>query len=168
MVRPETLESMPKITYNTAAVITAAALLAIGGALYIAFELTTHSMFYALPVTLGFAAFFAFPALILLRRSPRRLQFVLIGSYLVLILVVRNVEWNTRKPFLRALETVHAGMTVEQVDTAMRGFVRSPQAGLSEAGTVGFRHTDAGWGDADVGLVTLAGGHVVRVEYLAD
>ena len=50
----------------------------------------------------------------------------------------------------------------------MRGFVRGPQTGISEYGTVSFRHTDEGWGNADIGLVTFEGGNVVKVEYLAD
>jgi hypothetical protein len=153
---------------DTASVSTAASLLLIGLVVYVWMEWATHSMFYSLPVTAGFAAFFAIPALVLLWRAPLRVKLALVSTFLLLILAVRNVEWNSRKPFLRALERVQVGMTVEQMDAVMRGFVRGPQQSVSEFGTVGFRHTDEGWGNADIGLVTLADGIVVKVEYLPD
>jgi len=131
-------------------------------------DLATHSMFYPLWVTALFAAFFAVPALVLLWRSPLRVKLALVSTFLLLILVVRNVEWNSRKLFLDSLGHLQAGMTLAQVDAVMRGFVRGPQAGISDYGTVGYRHTDEGWGNADVGLVTFADGQVVKVEYLPD
>ena len=125
-------------------------------------------MFYPLVATGMFAAFFALPSLLLLWRAPLRVKLAFISTFLLLILLVRNVEWNSRKPFLRALDAVQVGMTTKQVDATMRGFVRGPQTGISEYGTVSFRHTDEGWGNADIGLVTFEGGNVVKVEYLAD
>lgn len=157
-----------QLSFASASIITAASLLLVGFVLYVWMELATHSMFYPLVATGMFAGFFALPALLLVWRSPWRVKLALVGTFLLLILVVRNAEWNSRKPFLRTLGQVQTGMTTEQVDATMRDFVRGPQAGVSEYGTVSFRHTDEGWGNADIGLVTFAEGRVVGVEYLPD
>lgn len=164
-------QAQPKqfhISFQTASVITAAALLLIGFVLYVWMEIMSHSMLYSLVATGAFAAFFGLPALLLLWRAPWRVKLALLSTFLLLILVVRNIEWNSRKPFLRALDQVQPGMTTEQMDSAMRGFERGPQAGISDYGTVSFRHTEEGWGNADIGLVTFRDGRVVKVEYLPD
>ena len=148
--------------------IVAAFLLAVGFLVYLWLEVMSHSMFYPLVATAAFAAFFALPAFILLCRASWRLKLGLTGVFLLLIFVVRVVECNTRKPFLNALDHIQNGMTSSQVDATMRGFMRSPQTGVLSDGQVGFRHTQDGWGDADVGLVTFADGRVVKVEYLPD
>ncbi|TAH48649.1 MAG: hypothetical protein EYC68_20290 [Chloroflexota bacterium] len=168
MVNSQTQIRNFQFTFRNASIITAALLLAVGFVLYVWMEVATHSMFYPLAATGAFAAFFDLPALLLLWRAPLRVKFAFISTFLLLILVVRNVEWNSRKPFLRALDAVQVGMTTEQVDAAMRGFVRVLQTGISDYGTVNFRHTDEGWGNADVGVVTFRNARVVRVEFLGD
>jgi hypothetical protein len=156
------------VLLRNSSLITAIALLAIGFALYLWFEIAGHSMLYPLVATGAFAAFFALPALLLLWRAPWRTKLALISTFLLLILLVRNFEWNTRKPFLRAMNTVQMGMTPAQVDAAMRGFMRGPAQGISEYGTVVYRHTDEGWGNADIGLITFGDGQVAKVEYSPD
>lgn len=168
MLNPQTRANNFPISFNTASVLAAASLLLLGFVAYTGLELATHSMFYPRLATAAFAAFFALPALVLLWRAPRRTTLLLIGGFLLLILLVRNLEWNTRKPFLRGLENVQAGMTIAQTDAAMQGFLRSPANGISEYGTVNYRHTEQGWGNADVGVVTFAGKVVSKVEYLPD
>jgi hypothetical protein len=156
------------LNYNTAALIVATSLLLFGLVLYIAFEILTHSMFYRLWITAGFAAFFGVPALVLLWNQPPRVKLALISTFLLLILVTRTIDWNSRKPFLRALDSVQPGMTAAQVDAAMGTFMRFPRVGVTEQGSVGYRHTEEGWGNADIGLVTFDGGRVVKVEYFPD
>lgn len=168
MLNQQTRTNHFPISFNAASNLTAASLLLIGFVLYVWLELATHSMFYPWIATAAFAAFFALPALLLLWRAPWRIKLALLGSFLLLILFVRNLDWNTRKPFLRGLDSIHAGMTTAQVDTAMKGFLRGPAGGISKYGTVSYRHTDEGWGNADIGVVTFANGLVTRVEYLPD
>ncbi len=168
MVTQQMRQNKFQLSFHNASVMTAASLLLIGFVVYVWMEIATYSLFYPLVATGAFAAFFALPALLLLWRAPLRVKLVLVSTFLLMILIVRNVEWNSRKPFLRALDQVHAGVTTEQVDAAMRGFVRGPQTGISEFGTVSFRHTDEGWGNADVGLMTFGEGRVVRVELLRE
>jgi hypothetical protein len=36
------------------------------------------------------------------------------------------------------------------------------------AGTVTYRHTDAGWGDSDWGVIVFEGGRVVQTKFLPD
>lgn len=168
MLNQQTRTNIFPFSFATASLLTAASLLLIGFVLYVWLELATHSMFYSWAATAAFAAFFALPAVILLWRAPRRIRLALIGSFLLLILLLRNLDWNTRKPFLRGLDNVQVGMTAVQVDTAMHGLMRVPASGTSEYGTVNYRHTDEGWGNADVGVVTFKNGLVSKVEYLPD
>jgi hypothetical protein len=46
--------------------------------------------------------------------------------------------------------------------------MRGPAQGISEYGTVVYRHTDEGWGNADIGLITFRNGQVVKAEYSPD
>lgn len=155
-------------SFNTAAVITAVFLLAFGGIMYVWLDVGTHSLFYPLYVTGLFAAFFALPALVLMWRSPLRVKFALISTFLLFILVVRNVEWNSRKPFLRNLGDVQTGMTRPQVENIMHAYSRSPTTGVSKENIIAFRHTNEGWGDSDIGVVKFQDGRVIQVEFLAD
>lgn len=168
MVHQQLRPNCSRLSFDTVCVITGGALLVVGFVLYVWMELATHSMLFSLTATGPFAAFFALPSLLLLWRAPLRLKFAFISTFLLLILVVRNIEWNSRKPFMDALNQIQTGMTVAQADAVMRGFMGGPHAGFSEYGTVGYRHTDEGWGNADIGLVTFGDGRVVKVEYLPD
>lgn len=168
MLNQQTQTKKFPISFQTASVLTAASLLLIGFVLYVWMELATHSMLYPWLATGVFAAFFALPALILLWRAPWQTKLAFIGIFLLAILLVRNLDWNTRKPFLRGLDSIRQGMTVEQADAAMQGFMRGPATGISEYGTVNYRHTDEGWGNSDIGLVTFADGVVSKVEYMPD
>ncbi len=148
--------------------IAAALLLGAGVGIYLWLDVATHSMFYALPITLGFALYFALSAVLLLWRAPLRHKVVLIGSFLVLIFAIRSIEWNSRKPFLRDLGAIQTGMTEVQVNSIMRSYMRSPNAGFSESSTILYRHTDEGWGNRDVGIVTFKDGRVVQVKFFPD
>ena len=153
------------ISFHAAAVISAILLLSSGIFLYVWLDAATHSMFYPLDATALFAAFFVLPALVLLWRAPWRVKFALVSTFLLVILMVRNFEWNTRKEFLRDLAFVESGMTRMQVENIMHAYFENQ---TSDANTLAFRHTNEGWGDADVGLVTFQDGRVVHVEFLGD
>lgn len=154
-----------QISFHTAAVLSATLLLASGIFLYVWLDAATHSLFYPLNVTAMFAAFFVLPALVLLWHAPWRVKFALVSTFLLAILLVRNFEWNTRKEFLRDLAFVESGMTRMQVKNIMHAYFENQ---TSDANTLAFRHTNEGWGNADIGLVTFANGRVVHVEFWGD
>jgi len=113
--------------------------------------------------------------LLLLYSRPLREKAVILTLFLVALCSVRFVDWNTRKPFLRALDRVTAGITEAQADEIMDGYLKgvSPMAQVDEQGgidwgTVSYRHTTEAWGNTDVGVLVFQNGRVVRVEFLPD
>jgi hypothetical protein len=101
---------------------------------------------------------------------PRRRNLIVLALFVAAIACVQSIDWNTRKPFLRALGQVHAGMRVAEVDGVMAAYMRSPAVPgqLSASGQVIYRHTDEAWGNSDWGVVSYAQERVVRVEFLPD
>jgi hypothetical protein len=104
-----------------------------------------------------------------------REKVVILTLFLVALGSVRFVDWNTRKPFLRALDRVTAGLTEAQADEIMDGYIKgiSPMAQVDEQGgvdwgTVSYRHTTKAWGNVDVGVLVFQNGRVVRVDFYPD
>lgn len=123
-----------------------------------------------------------------LQRAATLMAFVAIAA-------LRRVDFDSRKPFLRALNGISAGMTCAEVAAAMAPYIRGtgwPEnplrgsgtttgnppctvlagAGASEelaiAGVAIFRHTNEGWGDSDRGIVQFDSDVVSRVTFSAD
>ena len=127
----------------------------------------------------GFVAIYALcwvlVGLLFLYARPMREKVVILTLFLVVLFSVRFVDWNTRKPFLRALDRVTAGITEAQADEIMDGYMKgiSPMAQMDEQGgidwgTVNYRHTTEAWGNVDVGVLAFQNGRVVRVKFLPD
>ena len=127
----------------------------------------------------GFVAIYALcwvlASLLLLYSRPLREKVVILTLFLVVLCSVRFVDWNTRKPFLRALDRVTAGITEAQADEIMDGYMKgiSPMAQVDEQGgidwgTVSYRHTTEAWGNVDAAVLAFQNGRVVRVDYLPD
>ncbi len=162
--------------YQTAAmrVVTVLGVLLLIGAVafYSAVDLvlTVVPSVVAVLVTIAYCLVVLLVAMSLLWSFPGRLRIAAALLTCLAIFAIRLTDTNSRKPFLRSLSQVQTGMTVAEVDRIMAGFQRSPAGPgeLAPAGTVGFRHTDEGWGNADIGLVTFHGGHVVEVRFLPD
>ena len=108
-------------------------------------------------------------ALLLGHRLPRRARLGLLALMLALPLGVPAIDWDTRKPFLRAFNAIEVGMAVEEADRLMAPFLREPPVGGASAdGSIAYRHTIAGWGDADVGLVYVVDGIVRGSRFYRD
>jgi hypothetical protein len=127
----------------------------------------------------GFVAIYAVcwvvVGLLLLYSRPMREKVAILTLFLVVLCSVRFVDWNTRKPFLRALDRVTAGITEAQADEIMDGYMKGirPMAQVDEQGgvdwvTVSYRHTTEAWGNVDVAVLVFQNGRVVRVEFLPD
>ncbi len=127
----------------------------------------------------GLVALYAFcwalAGLLLLYSRPLREKIVILTLFLVALGSVRFVDWNTRKPFLRALDRVAVGITEAQADEIMDGYIKgvSPMAQVDEQGgidwgTVSYRHTTQAWGNVEVGVLVFQNGRVVRVDFLPD
>ena len=106
---------------------------------------------------------------------PLRQKLVVLGFVSIAILSVRFIDWDSRKPFLRAFYRVDGGMTAAQVDRIMNGYSIRLGAdavvdvqGQIVAGTVSYRHTNGGWGDSDLGVLTFEDGRVERIRFLPD
>jgi hypothetical protein len=100
----------------------------------------------------------------------RATQIALPLGPLCAMLAVHFVDWDSRKPFLRALDRVEVGMTIAEVDATMAGFLRHPALPDSADGEaiISYRHTTEGWGDSDIGVIRFAGGRATSCEFLPD
>lgn len=123
----------------------------------------------------GFAITALALSLFILDSLPARQRFVLAGLLISAVFAVRFVDWDSRKPFLRDFNQVQLGMTAEEVDQVMVGYIKhtSPFAAVSlrgevQTGAVSYQHTTEGWGDSDIGQITFAGGRVVATTFYPD
>lgn len=129
-----------------------------------------------------YAAFWVLVGALLASGRPRRDKLLILGLFVLVLGSVRLVDWNSRKSFLRDFHTLQEGMTQEQVDQIMSGYMKAHGGGPPQSqnqyefdeqggvvtGWVTYRHTNEGWGDSDWGVVTLENGQVVRLEFLPD
>jgi uncharacterized membrane protein (UPF0136 family) len=139
------------------------------GGLYLVLDKGAAVSLYPIAITF-FCALGLVASLPLLYGRRRAVQVALPVLIVLLALAVQFVNWDSRKPFMRALDRIEVGMTVEQVDALMAGYMRSPaQSGtVGDANTISFRHTNEGWGNSDIGLVSFVDGHVASREFLPD
>lgn len=128
----------------------------------------------------GWAGAFGAAGLSILLRDTRVFRAAVVGSFLAACLAVRWVDWNSRKPFLRDLDSLRAGMSRADAERIMGRWMRgtgwpsNPMTGgkPGEAFQVPdsdvWRHTNEGWGDSDWGVVTYDAGFIASVEFLPD
>jgi hypothetical protein len=139
---------------------------------------------YAVSVYLGFvvayALFWVLVGALLLVGRPLRDKVVVLSLFVLALVAVHFVNWNSRKPFLMEFRSVEIGMTQDEVDDIMGTYMKSyggsdPQdqyllneQGALVRGTVTYRHTDQAWGDADLGVVVFDDGKVTETRFLPD
>ena len=108
-----------------------------------------------------------------LAHVPAGQRRALIALFVLLILSVRYVDWNTRKPFTRHLFQVHRGMMGPEVERIMGSHLKNWVQPESEhylhldptfTGEVWYRHTNEWWGNADWGKVVMKDGRAVDAE----
>jgi hypothetical protein len=127
-----------------------------------------------------YAAFWVLVGALLLHGRPTREKVLTLALFVAVLVSVRFIDWNSRKPFLKDLHSIKEGMTPVQVEEIMGHHMQgggrplaSPETEVDErgqiaTGTVTYRHTNEGWGDSDWGVVTFEDGRVVRTEFLPD
>ncbi|HXG64178.1 MAG TPA: hypothetical protein VNO70_03665 [Blastocatellia bacterium] len=98
---------------------------------------------------------------------------IILVTILLLILSMRYVDWNTRKPFARGLFRVQKGMTGVEVESIMGRYLKNwaqPESAHylhlnpNFTGETWYRHTREAWANADWGKVVFHDGRVVDVE----
>jgi len=131
-----------------------------------------------------YAAFWGLFLLLLLWKAQARDKLLIVGSLVIVLLGMRLVDWNSRKPFLRDLYRIKKGMTAAQVDQIMGGYMtggavspgnpgirldgRLLEEGEHATGMICYRHTTEGWRNSDFGEVTFVNGRVVNVHFSPD
>jgi hypothetical protein len=122
-----------------------------------------------------YATGWALVGLLVLHPRPIREKLLVVALFLTALFSIRFVDWNSRKPFLKDLERVSLGTPVAQVDEIMGDYMEDTGAltqvdeqGRIISGTITFRHTTAAWGNSDYGILTIAGGRVVDVDFVPD
>ena len=117
---------------------------------------------------------------ILLRERARWQQAIYILLVVLVIVSFQFVDWNSRKPFLRDLNSIKIGMSYQEVEEIMDDYIFSSgirtsplpnyavPSEIDETDVVSYRHTEEGWGDADIGIVTFSNGQVIEIRFLPD
>jgi hypothetical protein len=131
-----------------------------------------------------YAAFWLLVGALLLIGRPLREKLLILGLFLALTVSIRFVDWNSRKPFLKDFQQVGEGMTEQEVDQIMDGYMKSYSGGPPPSmreyepeydeqgqivqGWIAYRHTIEGWGDSDWGVITFEDRLVVGKRFLPD
>ena len=138
------------------------------------FDLLGAASLYPIFVAI-YAGFWTLVGALLLYDRPLREKGLALVLFLIAVFSLRFVNWNSRKPFLRDLYRIDEGMTYPQVERMMKGYERSlgndtrvDEQGQPVSGSIAYTHTDAAWGNSDIGLVTFENEHVTEIQYLPD
>ena len=134
-------------------------------------------------VTTGALLALATPVVLLARGVQRRWARYATAAVVALAIVVALLPWHPRKRFVATLYRVQPGMTVAEADAVMADYHVGAGAkwqsrdgnepgGLTDEGRDGtliyrWNDRDAAY-DSDWGVVTIAAGRVVKVEFLPD
>ena len=154
-------------TRRTGSILVAAFILMAAMGLYLLLDLAAAASLNPV-ISGGFALAVLALGLYILDSLPLRQRLVIAGLLVTAVFAVRFIDWDSRKPFLRDFNQIQMGMTAEEVDSVMAGYIKytGPFAAMSvqgevQTGAVSYRHTAEGWGDSDIGLITFAGGRVI-------
>lgn len=167
-----------KPTPTSTALVTAIFLIMAVG-LYLFFDRYLAVSLLILP-TLAYCGFWAVIGFFLLYTKSVSYKLFVLLTLLALILPVRFINWDSRKPFLKDLYQIEVGMTEAQVEQIMGNYIKgsgwpaSPNPEASQPGELTlpqatiYRHTTMGWGDSDWGMVTYQDGQVVAIDFSPD
>lgn len=146
----------------------------------------------------AYGLFWTFVLAPFLFRHPTRIKFRVYAGLIVCLIILYVVPWNSRKPFLRDLDKIQIGMTVDQVEIIMGRYMKgtgwpaipgskSPTGQLVEVGAGGtlatsnspsgelviqdsitYRHSNDGAFNSDWGVVKFNDGKVVAKKFMPD
>jgi len=159
-------------TRSNGSILVATLILLAAMALYLLLDIAAAASLNPI-ISGGFALVALALGLFILDELPLRQRLALAGILVSAVFAVRFINWDGRKPFLRDFNHIQLGMTTEEVDKVMAGyikytspFVTTSVQGEVQTGAVSYRHTTDGFGDSDIGLITFAGGRVIgRIFY---
>jgi hypothetical protein len=149
------------------------ALVAIGLAFAVfdmALGISERKKLVLIALTLGLVA--AWPLFLGRGRGVRHLLLAtaIYGAFAGWIAVQRQIDWNMRRPFLRAYAQIRPGMTREQVEALMRREFRGkrPVARWDDSGGQYTLDPDDGRFNAEFLTIYMNEGRVVSADYLPD
>jgi len=129
-----------------------------------------------------------------LLRHPTRITYAMYLGLIVCLAILYLVPWNTRKPFLRDLEKVQVGMTVDQAEEIMSRYMKgtgwilptssgkltdvrsgvtlqtsnAPSGELMIQNSITYRHSNLGAFNSDWGVVKFKDGRVEGKIFMPD
>ncbi len=124
----------------------------------------------SIALTLGFVA--AGPLFLQRAGGLRRLLVAILvyGAFAGWIVVQRHIDWNVRRPFVRAYAMIRPGMTREQVEAALRQELRGKRL-TARSDTWGVQYTldpDDGRFNSEFIIIEMIEGRVVSTRYSPD
>ena len=135
----------------------------------LAFLLDTYFSFSVYPLTTSVCGLvWIGVGLRLMRRLGLRPRLNLLALCLFLILGVKHIDWNSRRPFIRDLLKIEYGMTADQVDKIMNRYSTGPRYSSEGKDVLLFMHKVPGPFYADAAKVTLKDDQVESVELSFD
>jgi hypothetical protein len=120
---------------------------------------------------------------LLRNRHPRQQlgRLVTLISICLAATILHLVPWSSRNGFLKHLYSIRRGMTEDQVNAIMGGYIRGtgfptnpfaeppgPPGELTIEGALVFRHSEDPAYNADWGIVNFRNGRVTEVEFSRD
>lgn len=127
----------------------------------------------AVVLTLGLGGLVTLPIVLKGRRSVRRLMaaIAIYGVFSAWIVTLKQVDWDARKPFLRAYQQIRPGMTQADVESLMhRQFAgkKQPVAHWRKGSGSYILDPDDGRFNSEIIAIKMLDDRVVSADYLAD
>lgn len=130
--------------------------------------LDTYFAFSVTPLTTSICGLiWLFIGLRLMRPIRLRPKFTLLAVSLLLILSVKHMDWNSRRPFIRDLLKIKSGMPANEVDRVMKRYRRGSESSSGNE-RLFYMHAVKGPFYSDMGIVTLKDDKVEAVELQFD
>ena len=104
----------------------------------------------------------------------KKIKFLMGILFLISLIVIRNIQWNSRKVFIKKFNQLNVGMSLEKTDEIMSDFIifRTVSVDTLEndktAHMISYRHTDEGWGNSDMGIVYVQNDTIIRLKFYHD
>jgi hypothetical protein len=146
-------------------------------------DLVLGITFHELARVFVFLAFLSLPALVMALVSRRLWTLTAYVAGVTIVVAIVATPWNARKQFVWDLYSVRQGMSVDEVEAVMGGYIKGMGTKFGESraeypidakrnaatGTMTYRWNDSdACCDADWGQVTFQQGRVVKVEFISD
>ncbi len=104
----------------------------------------------------------------------KKMKFFMAILFLISLIIIRNIQWNSRKVFIKKFNQLNVGMSLKKTDEIMSDFIifRTESVDTLEKNKavhiISYRHTNEGWGNSDMGIVYVQNDTIIRLKFYHD